>query len=275
AAKAEEVFMSAASPGVISVFLANQHYPTRDAYLASLADAMRTEYEAIHRAGFLLQLDCPDLAMNRHIQFADLTTAEFRKQAAAQVEALNHALANIPADAVRMHLCWGNYEGPHHRDIPLRDIVDIVLKAKPAGISFEASNPRHEHEWKIWKDVKLPAGKVLIPGVLDSSTNFIEHPELVAERITRFANAVGRENVIAGTDCGFSTFAGFTAVEPKITWAKLAAMAEGARIASRELWKKSTKAAPARKPVAKRAAKSAKSTKSTKSAKTKARGRRR
>src|SRR5579862_3974325 len=272
AAKAEEVFMSAASPGVISVFLANQHYPTRDAYLASLADAMRTEYEAIHRAGFLLQLDCPDLAMNRHIQFADLTTAEFRKQAAAQVEALNHALANIPADAVRMHLCWGNYEGPHHRDIPLRDIVDIVLKAKPAGISFEASNPRHEHEWKIWKDVKLPAGKVLIPGVLDSSTNFIEHPELVAERITRFANAVGRENVIAGTDCGFSTFAGFTAVEPKITWAKLAAMAEGARIASRELWKKSTKAAPARKPVAKRAAKSTKSTKSTKSAKTKARG---
>ena len=264
-AKAEEVFMSAASPGVISVFLANQHYATRDAYLGALADAMRTEYEAIHRAGFLLQLDCPDLAMNRHIQFADLTTAQFRKQAAAQVEALNHALANIPADAVRMHLCWGNYEGPHHRDIPMRDIVDVVLKAKPAAISFEASNPRHEHEWKIWNDVKLPAGKVLIPGVLDSSTNFIEHPELVAERITRFANVVGRENVIAGTDCGFSTFAGFTAVEPKITWAKLAAMAEGARIASRELWKKSTKRAPVRKPIDKRA----------KSTKTKVRGKRR
>jgi 5-methyltetrahydropteroyltriglutamate--homocysteine methyltransferase len=267
--KAEEVFMSAASPGVISVFLANQHYATRDAYLAALADAMRTEYEAIHRAGFLLQVDCPDLAMNRHIQFADLTTAQFRKQAAAQVEALNHALANVPADAVRMHLCWGNYEGPHHRDIPMRDIVDVVLKAKPAAISFEASNPRHEHEWKIWKEVKLPAGKMLIPGVLDSSTNFIEHPELVAERITRFANVVGRENVIAGTDCGFSTFAGFTAVEPKITWAKLAAMAEGARLASRELWKKSIKSAQARKPAAKRPAKSAKSTK------TKARGRRR
>jgi len=256
-AGAEEVFMSAASPGVISVFLANQHYATREAYLGALADAMKTEYEAIHRAGFLLQLDCPDLAMNRHIQFADLTTAQFRKQAAAQVEALNHALANIPADAVRMHLCWGNYEGPHHRDIAMRDIVDIVLKAKPAGISFEASNPRHEHEWKVWQDIKLPAGKVLIPGVLDSSTNFIEHPELVAERITRFANVVGRENVIAGTDCGFSTFAGFTAVEPKITWAKLAAMAEGARIASRELWKKAAKrpAAVSRK----RAAKPAKS----------------
>jgi len=255
-AKAEEVFMSAASPGVISVFLANQHYPTREAYLGALADAMRTEYEAIHRAGFLLQVDCPDLAMNRHIQFADLTTKEFRKQAAMQIEALNHALANIPAEAVRLHLCWGNYEGPHHRDIPMRDIADVVLKAKPAGISFEASNPRHEHEWKIWKDIKLPAGKVLIPGVLDSSTNFIEHPELVAERIVRFANVVGRENVIAGTDCGFSTFAGFTAVEPKITWAKLAAMAEGARIASRELWKKT---APARKTAVRRVAKSAKS----------------
>jgi 5-methyltetrahydropteroyltriglutamate--homocysteine methyltransferase len=263
--KAEEVFMSAASPGVISVFLANQHYATREAYLGALADAMRTEYEAIHRAGFLLQVDCPDLAMNRHIQFADLTTKEFRKQAAMQIEALNHALANIPADAVRLHLCWGNYEGPHHRDIAMRDIADVVLKAKPAGISFEASNPRHEHEWKIWKDIKLPAGKVLIPGVLDSSTNFIEHPELVAERIVRFANVVGRENVIAGTDCGFSTFAGFTAVEPKITWAKLAAMAEGARIASRELWKKPSRPAPARKPLAKPVAKPAKA---------KARGRR-
>ena len=236
--KAEEIFMSAASPGVISVFLANQHYSTRDAYLGALADAMRTEYEAIYHAGFLLQVDCPDLAMNRHIQFADLKTSDFRKQAAMQVEALNHALGNIPADAVRLHLCWGNYEGPHHRDVAMKDIIDVVLKAKPAGISFEASNPRHEHEWKIWKDVKLPAGKVLIPGVLDSSTNFIEHPELVAERIVRFANVVGRENVIAGSDCGFSTFAGFTVVDPKITWAKLKAMAEGARIASRELWKK-------------------------------------
>ncbi len=257
--KAEEVFMSAASPGVISVFLANNHYPTREAYLGALADAMKTEYEAIHRAGFLLQVDCPDLAMNRHIQFADLKTSEFRKQATMQIEALNHALANIPADAVRLHLCWGNYEGPHHRDIAMKDIVDIVLKAKPAGISFEASNPRHEHEWKIWKDIKLPAGKVLIPGVLDSSTNFIEHPELVAERIVRFASVVGRENVIAGSDCGFSTFAGFTAVDPNITWAKLKAMADGARIASRELWKKTTRPAPARKSAPRRIAKPAKS----------------
>ena len=263
--KAEEVFMSAASPGVISVFLANHHYKTRDAYLGALADAMRTEYEAIYRAGFLLQLDCPDLAMNRHIQFADLKTSEFRKQASAQIEALNHALANIPADAARLHLCWGNYEGPHHRDIAMKDIIDIVLKAKPAGISFEASNPRHEHEWSVWKDVKLPAGKVLIPGVLDSSTNFIEHPELVAERIVRFASVVGRENVIAGSDCGFSTFAGFTVVDPQITWAKLKAMAEGARIASHELWKKAPRPAPARKPAPRRIAKPAKS---------KARGRR-
>ncbi len=257
--KAEEVFMSAASPGVISVFLVNHHYKTRDAYLGALADAMRTEYEAIYRAGFLLQLDCPDLAMNRHIQFADLSTSDFRKQASAQVEALNHALANIPADAARLHLCWGNYEGPHHRDIAMKDIIDIVLKAKPAGISFEASNPRHEHEWKVWKDIKLPAGKVLIPGVLDSSTNFIEHPELVAQRITNFASVVGRENVIAGSDCGFSTFAGFTVVDPQITWAKLKAMGEGARIASRELWKKTTRSAPARKAAPRRIAKSAKS----------------
>jgi 5-methyltetrahydropteroyltriglutamate--homocysteine methyltransferase len=244
--KVEEIFMSAASPGVISVFLANNHYPTREAYLGALADAMRTEYEAVYRAGFLLQVDCPDLAMNRHMQFADLKISEFRKQAAMQVEALNHALANIPAEAARLHLCWGNYEGPHHRDVPMKDIIDVVLKAKPAGISFEASNPRHEHEWKIWKDIKLPTGKVLIPGVLDSSTNFIEHPELVAERIVRFANVVGRENVIAGSDCGFSTFAGMTVVDPKITWAKLKAMAEGARIASRELWKKVGRPAPVR-----------------------------
>ena len=253
--KAEEVFMSAASPGVISVFLVNQHYKTRDAYLGALADAMRTEYEAIHRAGLLLQVDCPDLAMNRHIQFADLKTSEFRKQAAAQIEALNHALANVPAEAVRLHLCWGNYEGPHHRDIAMKDIIDIVLKAKVSGISFEASNPRHEHEWKVWQDVKLPEGKVLIPGVLDSSTNFIEHPELVAQRITNFASVVGRENVIAGSDCGFSTFAGFTVVDPKITWAKLKAMAEGARIASRELWKQTTRPAVTRKSAPKKAAK--------------------
>ena len=235
--KAEEVFMSAASPGVISVFLVNQHYKTRDAYLGALADAMRTEYEAIHRAGLLLQVDCPDLAMNRHIQFADLKTSEFRKQAAAQIEALNHALANVPAEAVRLHLCWGNYEGPHHRDIAMKDIIDIVLKAKVSGISFEASNPRHEHEWKVWQDVKLPDGKVLIPGVLDSSTNFIEHPELVAQRLCRFADVVGRERVIAGADCGFASFAGSNEVHPSIVWAKFKSLVDGARIASKQLWK--------------------------------------
>jgi 5-methyltetrahydropteroyltriglutamate--homocysteine methyltransferase len=242
-ARAQELFMSAASPGVISVFLPNEHYSSHEAYIGALADAMKVEYDAIYRAGLLLQIDCPDLAMNRHIQFADRKTSEFRKSAALHVEALNHALRDIPAEAARLHLCWGNYEGPHHCDVPLKEIVDLVLKAKPAGISFEASNPRHEHEWKVWGEVKMPAGKVLIPGVLDSSTNFIEHPELVAQRLERFAKVVGRENVIAGSDCGFSTFAGFTAVDPGITWAKLRAMAEGARIASRELWNTSAKPA--------------------------------
>ncbi len=255
-AKAEEVFMSAASPGVISLFLPDRHYGTHEAYLSALADAMKTEYEVIYRAGLLLQVDCPDLAMGRHIQFAGLTVPEFRKKAALHVEALNHALAGVPAEAVRLHLCWGNYEGPHHRDVALRDIVNIVLKAKAAAISFEASNPRHEHEWKVWQQVKLPSGKVLIPGVLDSSTNFIEHPELVAERIVRFATVVGRENVIAGTDCGFATFAGFTTVDPKITWAKLKAMAEGARIASRQLWRKATRAKSASPKTMKRSTRS-------------------
>ncbi|MCS6926079.1 MAG: cobalamin-independent methionine synthase II family protein [Candidatus Binatia bacterium] len=231
-----EVFMSAASPGVISLFLKNDYYPNHEAYLFALADAMRTEYDMIHRAGFLLQLDCPDLAMGRHIQFADASLAEFRKKAELHVEALNYAVAGIPPECMRLHLCWGNYEGPHHRDVPLRDIIDIVLKARPAAISFEAANPRHEHEWKVFQEFTLPAGKVLIPGVLDSTTNYIEHPELVAERICRFAQVVGRDNVIAGTDCGFATFAGMDMVDPEIAWAKLAAMAEGARLASRLLW---------------------------------------
>ncbi|TMA56554.1 MAG: hypothetical protein E6J80_07575 [Deltaproteobacteria bacterium] len=232
----EETFLSAASPGVISLFLKNQYYANHEAYLAALADAMKEEYNAIHQAGFLLQVDCPDLAMGRHIQFADASLEEFRKKAELHVEALNHALADIPPERMRLHLCWGNYEGPHHRDVPLRDIIDIVLKTRPAAISFEAANPRHAHEWKVFQEFTLPAGKVLIPGVLDSTTNYIEHPELVAERICRFAEVVGRENVIAGTDCGFSTFAGFTAVDPQITWAKLQAMAEGARLASHQLW---------------------------------------
>jgi 5-methyltetrahydropteroyltriglutamate--homocysteine methyltransferase len=232
----EEAFMSAASPGVISLFLKNDYYPNHDAYLAALADAMKEEYNAIYQAGFLLQVDCPDLAMGRHIQFADASLEEFRKKAELHVEALNHALADIPPERMRLHLCWGNYEGPHHRDVPLRDIIDIVLKARPAAISFEAANPRHAHEWKVFQEFTLPPDKVLIPGVLDSTTNYIEHPELVAERICRFAEVVGRENVIAGTDCGFSTFAGLTTVDPQITWAKFRAMAEGARLASQQLW---------------------------------------
>jgi len=256
--KAEEVFMSAASPGVISLFLTDHHYGSHEAYLAALADAMKTEYQAIHDAGFLLQVDCPDLAMGRHIQFNDLSVPEFRKKAALHVEALNHALAGIPAESVRLHLCWGNYEGPHHRDVPLKDIINVVLKAKVAAISFEGANPRHEHEWRVWEDVKL-GEKALIPGVLDSSCNFIEHPDLIAERIVRLARLVGRENVIAGSDCGFSTFAGFVVVDPGITWAKLKAMAEGARKASRELWRKATRVAAPRRPGKRTRHKSSKS----------------
>jgi len=233
---ASEGFLSAASPGVIAQFLGNTYYPTHEAYIAALADAMKVEYDAIHHAGFLLQVDCPDLAMSRHIQFARSSTAEFRKVAELHVEALNHALRDVPPDRARLHLCWGNYEGPHHHDIALADIIDIVFKARPMAISYEASNPRHEHEFKVFKDLKLPAGRILIPGVIDSTTNFIEHPEVVAMRICNLAGVVGRENVIAGTDCGFATFAGFSRVVTSITWAKFRAMADGAQIASRELW---------------------------------------
>jgi 5-methyltetrahydropteroyltriglutamate--homocysteine methyltransferase len=235
-ARVSEAFMSAASPGVISIFLGNHYYKTHEEYVAALADAMRSEYKAIADSGLILQIDCPDLAMGRHIQFPDASLADFRRNIAMHVEALNHALAGIPEDRVRIHLCWGNYEGPHHLDVPLRDIVDVVFKAKVSGISYEASNPRHEHEWAVFKDVKLPEGKVLIPGVIDSVTNFIEHPELVAQRICNIARVVGRENVLAGSDCGFATVAGYSPVDPKITWAKFASMAEGARIASRQLW---------------------------------------
>jgi len=233
-----EAFMTAASPGVIAHFLQNTHYPSREAYLARLVDVMKEEYDAIHRAGFVLQVDCPDLAMSRHLAFPELSNAEFVKIAAANVEALNHALRDIPADRLRLHLCWGNYEGPHHRDVPLRDILPVVLKARPHAISLEGANPRHEHEWAVFRDVKLPDDKVLIPGVLDSTTNFIEHPELVAQRIVRYAEVVGRERVIAGSDCGFGTFARANPqVEPEIVWAKLAAMAEGARLATSILWR--------------------------------------
>jgi 5-methyltetrahydropteroyltriglutamate--homocysteine methyltransferase len=231
-----EGFMSAASPGVVSLFFRNDHYPSHEAYLFAIADAMRHEYEAVARAGFILQIDCPDLAMGRHIQYAALGLDAFKKAARLHIDALNHALANVPPEQARIHLCWGNYEGPHHYDVALADILDVVFTARPAGISFEAANPRHAHEWKVFERIKLPDGKVIIPGVIDSTTNFIEHPELVAERITTYANLVGRENVIAGTDCGFGTWVGQAAVDPDIVWAKLGAMAEGARLATRSLW---------------------------------------
>jgi 5-methyltetrahydropteroyltriglutamate--homocysteine methyltransferase len=237
-AQPAEAFMTAASPGVIAHFLRNEHYPTREAYLARLVDVMKEEYDAIHRAGFLLQVDCPDLAMSRHLAFATLSNAEFLKIAEANVEALNHALRDIPPDRLRLHLCWGNYEGPHHRDIPLREILPIALKARPQALSFEGANPRHEHEWVVFREVKLPDDRLIIPGVLDSTTNFIEHPELIAQRLVRYAEVVGRERVIAGTDCGFATFArSALQVEPEIAWAKFRAMAEGARIASAQLWR--------------------------------------
>ena len=233
----EEVFMTAASPGVIALFLRNEYYPTREAYLSVLVDVMKEEYETIHEAGFLLQVDCPDLAMGRHLQFPELSNQEFLKIAEANIEALNHALADIPPDRMRLHLCWGNYEGPHHRDIPLKEIIGVALKARPSAISFEGANPRHEHEWVVFQGMKLPEGKVIIPGVIDSTTNFIEHPELVAQRIVRYAGLVGKENVIAGSDCGFGTSARINPViEPEVVWPKLQAMAEGARLASRELW---------------------------------------
>jgi 5-methyltetrahydropteroyltriglutamate--homocysteine methyltransferase len=231
----EEAFMTAASPGVIATFLRNQYYPSHEDYIGALADVMKLEYDEIHRAGLVLQLDCPDLAMTRHMS-TDESLEDFRRRAQLHVEAINHATRDIPGDAMRLHLCWGNYEGPHHHDMPLRDVIDIVFDARPAAISFEAANPRHDHEWTLFEDVKLPEGKVLIPGVLDSTTNYIEHPELVAQRLVRYSRLVGRENVIAGTDCGFATFADYLAVDPAITWAKLQAMADGAQLASERMW---------------------------------------
>jgi 5-methyltetrahydropteroyltriglutamate--homocysteine methyltransferase len=233
----QDAFLTAASPGVVSLFFRNEHYPSDEAYLAAIAEAMRDEYETIAGAGVILQIDCPDLGMGRHIQYADLSLAEFRRKAQLHVEALNHALRNIAPEQLRMHLCWGNYEGPHHCDVPLADVIDIVFRARPSAIAFEAANPRHAHEWKVFETVKLPDGKVLIPGVIESKSNFVEHPELVAQRIGRYANLVGRENVLAGSDCGYGTWVGQAAVDPDVVWAKMAAMAEGARIASREFWK--------------------------------------
>jgi 5-methyltetrahydropteroyltriglutamate--homocysteine methyltransferase len=229
-------FMSAASPGVVSLFFRNDYYKDFETYIYAIADAMRHEYETVAKAGLVLQIDCPDLAMGRHIQYADLSLPEFRKRAQLHVEALNHAVANIPAEQLRMHVCWGNYEGPHHRDVALADIIDIVFTARPTAISFEAANPRHAHEWALFEHAKLPDGKVLIPGVIESKSNFIEHPELIAQRIARYAKLVGRENVVAGSDCGYGTWVGQAAVDPDVVFAKLAAMTEGAKMASRQFW---------------------------------------
>jgi 5-methyltetrahydropteroyltriglutamate--homocysteine methyltransferase len=231
-----EGFMTAASPGLVPVFQVNQHYPTHEAYVEAVAAAMQEEYEAIVAAGFVLQLDAPDLAMARHTSFQDLSEADFLKRAAFHVEVLNHALRNVPAERSRIHICWGNYEGPHDHDIPFAKVAPILLRAKPMGLVVEAANPRHAHEWAVWQEIKLPDDKILVPGVIDTSTNYVEHPELVAERICRFADIVGRERVIAGTDCGFGTFAGYGKLDPDISFKKLAALAEGAAIASRRLW---------------------------------------
>src|SRR5262245_28128458 len=236
AARADEVFMTSPSPGQIGRFLQNRYYRSDEEYLYTLADVMKREYRAIIDAGFILQLDCPDLALGRHTQFANLTLDEFRRVAAMHVEVLNHAIGGLPADRVRMHVCWASTGGPHHRDVPLRDIVDVIVKARPGALVIAGANPRHEHEWKVWRDVPLPESKILVAGVIDSTSNFIEHPELVAERIVRYASVVGRENVMAGVDCGFGTFAGRVQVDTNIVWLKLGALVEGAELATRGIW---------------------------------------
>ncbi len=233
-AGAAEIFCTAASPGVIARFMPNRYYADESAYLQALSDAMKEEYDAIATAGFVLQLDCPDLTAGWDARTGDL--AAHRRMVAERLEALDAATRDVPPDRLRMHLCWGNYEGPHHHDLPLAEIIDLVLGARPTGISFEGANPRHEHEWTVFEDRHLPDGTLIIPGVLDSTTNYIEHPELVAQRICRYTDVVGRERVIAGTDCGFATFAGMATVDPDIVWAKLAAMRDGAVLASRRLW---------------------------------------
>jgi 5-methyltetrahydropteroyltriglutamate--homocysteine methyltransferase len=229
-------FLNAASPGVVAAFQPNAHYPSHEAYVEAIGEAMRIEYEAIVGAGFYLQVDCPDLAMARHTGFQDLTESEFLKRAEHQVEVLNHALRNIPAESVRMHLCWGNYEGPHDCDIALEKVLPTVLRAKPAAIQFEASNPRHAHEWAIWKAAAIPEEKILIPGLLTSTSNYVEHPEYIAQRVMVFADIVGRDRVIAGTDCGFGTFAGVGKMDTEISYKKLRSLVEGAQLASDRLW---------------------------------------
>ena len=232
-----EGFMNSASPGLITAFQPNQFYATHEDYVWALAEVMHEEYEAIVAAGLVVQLDCPDLAMARHIGFQDLTESEFLKQSEIHIEAMNHALRNVPAEMARYHICWGNYEGPHDHDIPVETIMSIILKAKPQAILFEATNVRHAHEWAVWKDADL-TGKVLVPGCLDSCSNYVEHPELVAQTIERYAGMVGRDRVIAGTDCGFGTFAGYGKMDMEISYKKLRSLSEGAAIASERLWRK-------------------------------------
>jgi 5-methyltetrahydropteroyltriglutamate--homocysteine methyltransferase len=234
--QAEEVFMPAASPGTIAQVMQNNYYPTQEAYLYALADAMRYEYQAIVAAGFLIQLDCPDLAMQRHTRYAAESIDEFRKQVQQNIEVLNYALTGISPEQVRVHVCWGNYPGPHHRDVPLKEIIDLLFMIQGDALSIEAANPRHEHEWKVFEEVRLPEGKLLIPGVIDTCSTYIEHPQVIAQRIVRFAQIVGRENVIAGTDCGFGTFLGTSVIAPSVAWDKLRSLFEGARLASEELW---------------------------------------
>src|SRR6266446_1497142 len=237
AARPGEAFMNAASPGVLTKFVPDRYYQDEDAYVDALANALKQEYEAIAKAGFILQIDAPDLGSARHNQYQHLSDDEFLRIAERNIAALNHATANIPPEAMRMHLCWGNYEGPHTHDIPLAKIFDVCMRARPAGLSFEAANPRHAHEWEDLRGAKIPDDKILIPGVIDSTTNFVEHPRLIAQRICHYAEIVGRERVIAGADCGFATFAFVNnAVAPSVVWAKLSALAEGARIATTRLW---------------------------------------
>ena len=235
-AAAEDVFMTSPSPGQIARYLKNRYYRNDEDYIFALADVMRREYKAIVDAGLILQLDCPDLAMLRHMVYLDLPLEDYRKIIAVNISALNHAVRDLPPDRMRMHVCWGSTMAPHHTDVELKEIIDIVLSGRPHAVSFPAANARHEHEWKIWRDVKLPLGKKIIPGVIDSTSNIVEHPEVVADRILNFASVVGRENVVAGVDCGFGTFAGRVQVDTKIVWLKLQSLAEGARRASKQLW---------------------------------------
>jgi 5-methyltetrahydropteroyltriglutamate--homocysteine methyltransferase len=230
------LFLSSASPGVTTFFFRNDFYASHEDYVFAVAEAQRLEYEAIVAAGVMLQIDCPDLAMGRHTQFASLDVKGFREKMELHIEALNRALVNIPADKVRMHLCWGNYPGPHHCDVPLADIIDIVWKAKPHAVLFEAANPRHAHEWTLFEHVKPPEGKLLVPGVIECQSNYVEHPELVAQRIARYAHLVGRDNVMAAVDCGFSIHVGTSGVDPEVVWAKLGSLAQGAAIATKTFW---------------------------------------